>query len=1036
MRKRVAKALKILAGAVLVTGLALYLFRIPLLEQLIHQQLLNRGMAEHYFWIESFSPRGLVLRDLYLGENTELYTEKVKVSWTPLHLFKQEIDAIEIDGLRLSLTVTDDKPLLGSLHPLTQGSKASSSPPTLPFISLKNASLTLLSATRKTTVHVQGDVSSTVAGEPTVALIFDAVSGNDRLKGHVEVLQGISGKSSGLITVSEGTLNLPEIILSGVTGTAEFGLSAQRVEHLTAKFDVATITLLDTTPQEAALQEIKPDKARLSVQMNKSDAHISGALFTDSDNTLLSFDATLNNYTQAPSFSLNLQGHTPTKSVLVSGDFSGNTPALHDLKDDWQQWVYHSAVHGNIDLTLETLRIKDKTGLLEGQINLKVHLDNGIGKISLKKGSHVSASELNPLWLRKIGVPKELIQRVKSDSLRIFSAGDNSLGLNINTEDTKLTLTTDIKLELGNAEVNFQAQSDILVDENKTVKAFNLNEFQLTSSNISYQKNILEHLSLTGEISGSPTSWGGELDLSAATKKIQLPSLQSHKTLIRLPVDIDVTHHQYQFTLRNTGNVMLQGLKIGDSVQFSHPLKLSLPKGEVQLQFHEKGLALTHQLSVLTSQNSIRYAQNKTTSLDLHTHSARITLNGKITDSQGYSGRAVINLAGITAPQHQVKIETLASTIEIKPNTKHIHAIFKGDKLSHTATPALFSPLQVSGTAKLEGNQLRVNSAGGIANEENFTIRLDHHLTKGIGKLVLKVHSLTFTPHGLQPSTFSPALESLENVSGGLSTGGGFSWSPRGITSQAHVDMLDISFTQNDVTVSGLSSSLTLTDLINPASLPRQEIRIERVDTGIPIENVSVFYEVRAGESPLLLIENAVLDTLEGQVSTGAFSIDPLAVQKNVTLHIKNLDLKTLFDTLKVEGLTGSGQLTGSIPMTFTEGRVSIANGKLIANAPGILNLESETLSKILGGRASDVDLLLEALTAFHYRELTLKLDNSVQNDLVFILSILGNNPAVHSGRPFRLNIRIESNIGQLLEALTTTYGLSNRALQRALRLQ
>ena len=92
-------------------------------------------------------------------------------------------------------------------------------------------------------------------------------------------------------------------------------------------------------------------------------------------------------------------------------------------------------------------------------------------------------------------------------------------------------------------------------------------------------------------------------------------------------------------------------------------------------------------------------------------------------------------------------------------------------------------------------------------------------------------------------------------------------------------------------------------------------------------------------------------------------------------------------------------------------------------------------MSKLLAGRAEDVDLLLQALTEFHYTELTFKLNNSANNDLLTTLSLLGSNPNVLEGRLFRLNINLESNISDILKALGQAYGVSSKALQRAFRL-
>ena len=172
-----------------------------------------------------------------------------------------------------------------------------------------------------------------------------------------------------------------------------------------------------------------------------------------------------------------------------------------------------------------------------------------------------------------------------------------------------------------------------------------------------------------------------------------------------------------------------------------------------------------------------------------------------------------------------------------------------------------------------------------------------------------------------------------------------------------------------------------------------------------------------------------------GTLSIGPTVIDPLSSSTNVVFEVTDLDLEALFKLIDVEGLAGNGRLDGSIPLILTDDSVSIQDGVLAAKKPGILRFKSEKVSELLAGTAEDVDLLLQALAEFHYTELSIKLNNSANNDLLTTLSLLGNNPNVLKGRPFRLNISLESNISDLLKALIQAYGVSSKALQRAFRL-
>ncbi|MCH8155556.1 MAG: YdbH domain-containing protein, partial [Proteobacteria bacterium] len=79
-------------------------------------------------------------------------------------------------------------------------------------------------------------------------------------------------------------------------------------------------------------------------------------------------------------------------------------------------------------------------------------------------------------------------------------------------------------------------------------------------------------------------------------------------------------------------------------------------------------------------------------------------------------------------------------------------------------------------------------------------------------------------------------------------------------------------------------------------------------------------------------------------------------------------------------------------------------------------------------------DLMLRVLQDFHYDELSLTIDKSAETGTRLALVLLGKNPDVLDGYPFRLNINLEGDMGPLVEALSQAYSLSNRMLRRVWR--
>ena len=132
---------------------------------------------------------------------------------------------------------------------------------------------------------------------------------------------------------------------------------------------------------------------------------------------------------------------------------------------------------------------------------------------------------------------------------------------------------------------------------------------------------------------------------------------------------------------------------------------------------------------------------------------------------------------------------------------------------------------------------------------------------------------------------------------------------------------------------------------------------------------------------------------------------------------------------LGVEGLSGHGRLSGAIPLTVNDGTPRIADGSLIAQAPGVLRVKSDYAEQALAAAGEQAELLLRALEEFHYEELSLTIDQPSEDLAVIGLSMLGNNPDVLEGYPFRFNVNLETDPRKLLKTLQEAFRISNRAI-------
>jgi hypothetical protein len=231
--------------------------------------------------------------------------------------------------------------------------------------------------------------------------------------------------------------------------------------------------------------------------------------------------------------------------------------------------------------------------------------------------------------------------------------------------------------------------------------------------------------------------------------------------------------------------------------------------------------------------------------------------------------------------------------------------------------------------------------------------------------------------------------------------------------------------------VQGLDLALELSSLMPPASAPGQSLTVRRIDPGVALDDVSLRFQIHPGDPLRLGIERGQIGLSGGRVLLRDLLLDPAAARLDLPLEVVGLDLAKLFRILDIEGLSGSGQLSGRIPVTLEGDTVTIANGRLAADAPGTLRFESAQARQALAGAGESAELMLRALQDFRYDELSLTIAKPAAADARLTLVLLGHNPEVLDGYPFRFNINLEGDTNRLAAALSQTYSLSNRMLRK-----
>ncbi|MBE0487120.1 YdbH domain-containing protein [Marinobacter sp.] len=254
---------------------------------------------------------------------------------------------------------------------------------------------------------------------------------------------------------------------------------------------------------------------------------------------------------------------------------------------------------------------------------------------------------------------------------------------------------------------------------------------------------------------------------------------------------------------------------------------------------------------------------------------------------------------------------------------------------------------------------------------------------------------------------------------------------------EARVDADSVSGLMDRTALSGLTGRL-LINLEDDALVARfRDVTIAQINSGIGIGPIRFLADYRANQSDLfagiLDIQQANASFLDGRLRVAPGAIDLATEPWLLPIDVHEVSLDRLLQVYPAEGFSGSGELSGRVPVMVSASGLSVEQGKLAAVAPGgMLLLPAERLQTMLG-RSQAMELVVQALQNFHYSVLDSTIDYDKDGRLVLGLRLEGQNPDIKGGQPVVLNINLEEDIPALLTSLQLS-GRVNEAVTERVR--
>lgn len=537
-------------------------------------------------------------------------------------------------------------------------------------------------------------------------------------------------------------------------------------------------------------------------------------------------------------------------------------------------------------------------------------------------------------------------------------------------------------------------------------------------------------LDLSGRFASTTTVLSLEGDLKASARTLRKQDLRLSGVAADLPFRAEWSGQRLHVNMSAPGSLDVQTLSTSAARSVT-PLALQILSSKIQIDV-ERGQVSPETVAELAPAKFLLGEAEDAVALE--TAEVKLAVSPLEADRGKFDVQA--ETESVTLPDFQLRAADIRTRISADPASGVFSGRAESVTLEDFAEPRRFEEVFLSSSIKGDESG-RIDFAGkGSSFQEAIAFTFEGTSDPG-GKALVDVElpETDFAAKALNVKNLSWLSEA--EVDQGTVTGGfRLEMSSEGPTGRADFKAVDLGGEVLGFPFSAFSMVAGLDELWPPRTSAPIRIDLASVNPGLPVSDLHIEAAFPDRVPFTLDLQDAALTLLGTQVSLQGGRLALLEGTAELPIRITGLDLAEILKQADLADVEVSGRLTGNLPIAFDDGAVTVRPSKLAATEPGVLRVRSEEMSSLLTGYGDEVNSMLRALEDFHYEDLSLTLEKTAEDDLTLLLSILGRNPAVLEGQPFRINLNLESNIGQILDTLGEGLELSKDLLSGRYSLQ
>jgi hypothetical protein len=391
--------------------------------------------------------------------------------------------------------------------------------------------------------------------------------------------------------------------------------------------------------------------------------------------------------------------------------------------------------------------------------------------------------------------------------------------------------------------------------------------------------------------------------------------------------------------------------------------------------------------------------------------------------------------AHVMLPGEAISLNAVSATLPLGADGDAAEIVLSAE-VRDSSRAVRFRPFRIGLEGERDGGMISVSGAlETLDRAVRLPLKGSADLAEMTGRMKVGPTRIRFRKGGLQPGALSPRLAALRDVGGAVRISAAFDLSAGGVV-RAGMSLAfdDLSARISEVEVAGLSGTVQFGRLSPLATAGPQRLTARRLIAGVPVDRPRVRFTVlprRRGIS--VQIHDAAGEIAGGEIAVENARWDSAARTNAFDVRVRNVAIDRLLRDWQVEGITGTGRLSGLIPVRIGPTGLAVVGGRLDSAGAGVIRVDWGSARETLVNAGEQVALTVNVLEDFNYNSLSIGVDQPEDGALTLAIGLEGANPAVLDGYPFRFNINLSGELAPILAAVREGRRIGAELLQGGL---